>query len=128
VFDLSIGKLLVIGVIALFLVGPDKLPQYAAVLGRWVRAARAMADQAKQRVASEMGPEFEDVDWASLDPRRYHPRRLLMDAWNAAPEGRAPEDAGPERELVAVPMHDDAPDLLALAEERALATDAVRAS
>ena len=117
-FDLSIGKLLVIGVIALFLVGPEKLPVYAAQLGRWVRVARAMFDQSKQRLATELGPEFEDVDWASLDPRRYHPRRLLMDAWNAAPETAEPA-GGPDRELQTVPVHAPEPDLLELAEARA---------
>jgi sec-independent protein translocase protein TatB len=113
VFDLSVGKLLVIGVLALFLVGPEKLPGYAARLARWVRVARGMFDQTKQRMAAELGPEFEDVDWASLDPRRYHPRRLLMEAWNAEPDGE--ERTRP----VLVTPHDDEPDLLLLAEERA---------
>ncbi len=111
-FDLSIGKLLVIGVLALFLVGPDKLPVYAAQLARWVRVARVMLDQSKQRMAEELGPEFEDVDWASLDPRRYHPKRLLLEAWNAAPEREEPQP-------VLVPALDEGPDLLAIAEERA---------
>jgi sec-independent protein translocase protein TatB len=113
VFDLSIGKLLVIGVLALFLVGPEKLPIFAAQLARWVRVARGMFDQTKQRMAEELGPEFEDVDWASLDPRRYHPKRLLQEAWNAAPEPSR------SREPVLLTAHDEGPDLLALAEERA---------
>jgi len=116
--DLSIGKLLVIGVVALFFISPDKLPQYAAQLARWVRVVRSFTDEAKQRVATEMGPEFEDVDWAKLDPRRYHPRRLLTEAWNAAPaDGR---DARPGDDGDARPVPEDGePDLLALAEKRA---------
>jgi sec-independent protein translocase protein TatB len=116
--DLSIGKLLVIGVVALFFVSPDKLPQYAAQLARWVRVVRSFTDEAKHRVATEMGPEFEDVDWAKLDPRRYHPRRLLTDAWNAAPaDGPAarPIDHGDARSI----EEDGEPDLLALADRRA---------
>lgn len=116
--DLSIGKLLVIGVVALFFVSPDKLPQYAAQLARWVRVVRSFTDEAKQRVATEMGPEFEDVDWAKLDPRRYHPRRLLTEAWNAAPsDGRdaRPSDGGEARSAA----QEDEPDLLALADARA---------
>ena len=120
--DLSLGKVLVIAVVALFLVGPEKLPQYAAQLARWVRVARSLADGAKQRLADEMGPEFDDVDWAAMDPRRYHPRRLIADAWNAepAPSGSAgpgPGDAASEH---------DGPDLLALAEARAVAAEPVR--
>jgi sec-independent protein translocase protein TatB len=112
VFDLSIGKLLVIGVVALFLVGPEKLPIYAAQLAGWVRLARGMFEQTKQRMADELGPEFEDVDWASLDPRRYHPKRLLQEAWNATPE--------PSRSREPKPVHGDEPDLLALEEDRAI--------
>lgn len=119
-FDLSLGKLLFIGVLALFLVGPEKLPLYAAKLGQWVRVARGLTDQAKQRMATELGPEFSDVDWADLDPRRYHPRRLLMDAWNSAPVSSEPA-AGPEDGREPVPVPASGPDLLALEEERAQA-------
>jgi len=93
-FDLSIGKLLVIAVVALFLVGPEKLPLHAAQLGKWVRVARSMTDEAKQRIATEMGP---DVDWADLDPRRYHPKRLIADAWNATDDRPNRHAAEPER-------------------------------
>jgi len=124
--DLSIGKLLVIGVVALFFISPDKLPQYAAQLARWVRVVRSFTDEAKQRVATEMGPEFEDVDWAKLDPRRYHPKRLLTEAWNAAPtDGRdvRPGDDGATRSV----REDDEPDFLALPDERAEARRTVTA-
>ena len=113
-FDLSIGKLLVIGLIALFLVGPDKLPQYAAQLAKWVRVARSMLDEAKGRVRSELGPEFDDVDWESLDPRRYHPKRLLAEAWNSS------ADASPARASeIEQATGSDEPDLLELAEVHA---------
>lgn len=79
-FDLSFEKLLVIGVIALFLIGPQRLPAYAAQLARWVRVARTMVDGAKERVRAEMGPEFDDVDWQRLDPRRYDPRTIIREA------------------------------------------------
>jgi sec-independent protein translocase protein TatB len=79
-FDLSLGKIAVIAAIALFLVGPEKLPVYAAQLGRWVRAGRVLLDGAKERVRDEMGPEFDDVDWQRLDPRQYDPRRIVRDA------------------------------------------------
>lgn len=79
-FGLTPEKLLVILVIALFIVGPQRLPQYAAQLGRLVRRARDIANGAKERVREEMGPEFDEVDWAKLDPRQYDPRRIIRDA------------------------------------------------
>jgi sec-independent protein translocase protein TatB len=28
----------------------------------------------------EMGPEFDEVDWTTLDPRKYDPRRIIREA------------------------------------------------
>lgn len=77
---LSFEKLLIIGVIAVFIVGPQRLPKYAAKLASFVRSLRAMADNAKDRMREEMGPDFEDVDWKKLDPRQYDPRRIIREA------------------------------------------------
>jgi sec-independent protein translocase protein TatB len=79
VFGLTFEKLLLIGVIAVFLLGPERLPHYAAQLGRLVRSMRDMANGAKDRVREEMGPDF-DVDWRKLDPRQYDPRRIIREA------------------------------------------------
>ncbi len=72
--------MLVIVVIAVFLLGPERIPQYAAQLGRLVRTVRGMADGAKERLREEMGPDFDDVDWKKLDPRQYDPRRIIREA------------------------------------------------
>lgn len=80
VFGLTFEKLLIIGVIAVFLLGPERLPHYAAQLGRLVRSLRDMANGAKDRMREEMGPDFDDVDWKKLDPRQYDPRRIIREA------------------------------------------------
>jgi sec-independent protein translocase protein TatB len=80
VFGITFDKLLIIGVIAVFLLGPNKLPHYAAQLGKLVRNLRDMANGAKDRMREEMGPEFDDVDWQRLDPRQYDPRRIIREA------------------------------------------------
>lgn len=77
---LTFEKLLLVGVIAVFLLGPDKLPSYAAKLGRLVRTLRDYANGAKVRMKEEMGPEFDEVDWKKLDPRQYDPRRIIREA------------------------------------------------
>lgn len=77
---LTIDKLMVILVIALFVLGPERLPVYARKLGELVRSLKRMANGAKDRLRDEMGPEFDDVDWRQLDPRQYDPRRIIRDA------------------------------------------------
>ena len=79
-FGLTFEKLLIIGVIAVFLLGPERLPYYASQLGRFVRSMRDMANGAKSRMREEMGPDFDDVDWRTLDPRQYDPRRIIREA------------------------------------------------
>lgn len=79
-FGLTFDKLLIIAVIAVFLIGPDRLPGYAAQLARLVRTLRGFADGAKDRMREEMGPDFDEIDWKQLDPRQYDPRRIIRDA------------------------------------------------
>jgi sec-independent protein translocase protein TatB len=79
-FGLTIEKLLVIGVIAALLIGPERLPRYAESLARFTQRARDYVRDAKTRVKDEMGDDFEDVNWRDLDPRRYDPRRIIREA------------------------------------------------
>ncbi|WP_285113401.1 twin-arginine translocase TatA/TatE family subunit [Leifsonia sp. fls2-241-R2A-40a] len=79
-FGLTFDKLLIVAVIAAFVIGPERLPAYAAKLGSMVRSLRDFANGAKDRMRDEMGPEFDDVDWKKLDPRQYDPRRIIREA------------------------------------------------
>ena len=67
-------------VIAVFVLGPDRLPMYAKKLAQLVKSVKQMASGAKERMRDEMGPEFDEVDWKKLDPRQYDPRRIIRDA------------------------------------------------
>lgn len=77
---LSFEKLLLVGTIAAFLLGPERLGKAAAVLGRLVRELRSFSDRAKEQLEEELGPEFAEIEWSKLDPRRYDPRRIIGDA------------------------------------------------
>jgi len=79
-FGINGGEALVLLVVAVVVVGPERLPQYAARLGVLVRQLRRFALEAKARVDEELGDQVGDVDWQSLDPRQYDPRRIVRDA------------------------------------------------
>jgi sec-independent protein translocase protein TatB len=53
------------------------MPEYARKLAQWVRQVRDFADNAKEQLSEELG---EEVDWKSLDPRQYDPRRIIREA------------------------------------------------
>ncbi|MDX2375754.1 Sec-independent protein translocase TatB [Microbacterium sp. LRZ72] len=79
-FGLTFEKLLLIGVLAALLVGPERLPRYAESLAHLTVRVKDFLQGAKTRVRDEMGPEFDDVDWQKLDPRQYDPRRIIREA------------------------------------------------
>lgn len=90
-FGLTFDKLLIIAIIAVFILGPERLPYYASQLARLVKSLRRMATGAKDRLREEMGPDFDDVDWKKLDPRQYDPRRIIRDALLEDEDAPAPQ-------------------------------------
>ncbi|MFD6137985.1 Sec-independent protein translocase TatB [Isoptericola sp. NPDC060257] len=98
-FDINGGELLIIVVLAVLLIGPERLPGYAAQLASLVKRGKRLLQDTKARVDTELGPEFKDVDWSKLDPRQYDPRRIVRDALmddddDPAPAPRAAAAAG----------------------------------
>ncbi len=76
--DLDFTKLLVLGVIALIIFGPDRLPQMAAQAGRALREVRKLLDGAKSELQENLGPEFGQFDLTDLNPKTFV-RKHLMD-------------------------------------------------
>ncbi|GAA4972387.1 sec-independent translocase [Kineococcus glutinatus] len=79
-FGINGGEFVVILVVALVILGPERLPHYAEQLGRLVRQVRDFARGAQRQMREELGPEFDDIDWRKLDPRQYDPRRIVREA------------------------------------------------
>ena len=75
-FDLNFTKLLVLGVIALVVFGPDRLPGIAEQAGRALRELRRLADGAKAELQENLGPELSQFDLADLNPRRFVRKHL----------------------------------------------------
>jgi sec-independent protein translocase protein TatB len=53
-FEVGFTELLVIFVLALVVLGPEKLPRLAAQVGRWIGRARAMARQFREQLEEEV--------------------------------------------------------------------------
>ncbi|MFT4259004.1 Sec-independent protein translocase TatB [Microbacterium sp.] len=77
---ISFEKILLIGLIAVLIIGPERLPRYAEGFAKLVRRGGELLRDTKSRVREEMGSEIDDVDWRKLDPRQYDPRRIIRDA------------------------------------------------
>ena len=76
-FDGDLWKLLVLGVIALIIFGPERLPTMAAQAGRALRELRKMAEGAKSELQENLGPEFSQFDLADINPKHFVRKHLL---------------------------------------------------
>ncbi len=84
-FGLGWFEMLALVVLALLIFGPEKLPQVAQQAGRTIRQLRQMANNAKQDLQSNLGPEFANFDPADLNPKRFVRKHLIDDLeadWN----------------------------------------------
>jgi sec-independent protein translocase protein TatB len=69
VFDVGFAEVLVILVVAVFVFGPEKLPEFARQAGRLLRQLRRLARSAQDDLRRELGPEYADLKLTDLDPR-----------------------------------------------------------
>jgi sec-independent protein translocase protein TatB len=56
-FEIGFSEILVIALLALLVLGPEKLPKVAAQLGRWTGRARAMARNLRTQLEQEVSYE-----------------------------------------------------------------------
>ena len=78
---IGFAEFMVIGVVALLVFGPDRLPDFARQAGRMVRQVRTLSRQARDDIRSELGPEYADFELTDLDPRRAI-RKHIVEAWD----------------------------------------------
>lgn len=82
-FDIGLGELLVLGLLALLVFGPDRLPGAAASAGRFVNKARETVGQAKQQISESADLNSMSQDLQSLAD--LHPKRIVSSLADAPP-------------------------------------------
>ncbi|WP_072482288.1 Sec-independent protein translocase protein TatB [Amycolatopsis australiensis] len=79
-FGLSIEHLLILLVVGLFVLGPERLPESARWLAQTLHKVRSFAAGAQEQLKSELGPEFEQLRKPLQDLqaiRGFDPQRTL---------------------------------------------------
>ncbi|WP_328991703.1 sec-independent translocase [Kribbella sp. NBC_01245] len=76
-FGIGVPEMMVIGVVAILVFGPDRLPEFARTAGRLLRQMRQMVSNAQNDLRNELGPEFADLDVRDLNPRSFVRKHLL---------------------------------------------------
>ena len=97
-FGIGIPEVLVILLVATLVFGPEKLPDFARQLGGMVRQVRALAQQTRDDIRSELGPEFADFELTDLDPRQAIRKQIAQVLDEDEPTGQT-QPHGPARPI-----------------------------
>lgn len=98
-FNIGPMELLVLALVGMIVLGPERLPGIVKDATRMLRQLRDLATGARNQLKNELGPEFSDVDLQALrDLRALNPRTAITRALLADDEddvAAAPAPAAP---------------------------------
>lgn len=75
-FDFGFGEVIGLVVLALILVGPEKMPRVAGDLAKLIKKVRALTYTATAEIRDNLGPGFEDLKPADLNPKTFIKRQV----------------------------------------------------
>jgi sec-independent protein translocase protein TatB len=75
-FDIGAGEFFGLAILAVILVGPDRLPQVASEAAKIVRKLRALSQSATAELRENLGPGFEDLQPSDLHPKTFIRKQL----------------------------------------------------
>lgn len=78
-FGVGLPEFMVLALVAVFVFGPDKLPDVARQAGKMLRSLRGTVTSARSQISDELGPEFANFDPRDLNPRALVKKHLLDD-------------------------------------------------
>lgn len=77
--DVGFGELIGLAILALVLVGPDRLPSFAADAAKLIKKIRSYALSATDQIKDSLGPGYEN-----LKPEDLHPKNFIKKQLNEA--------------------------------------------
>lgn len=104
-FDISWTEFLVIGVVALIVIGPKELPAVMRTLGQWTRKIRGMASEFQNQFQeavreAEMADLKKEVDDLAQDVKNFDPlKEVRADMENMGEDVKRSLSSTPEADL-----------------------------
>lgn len=87
-FDIGLGEFLVLGLLALLVFGPDRLPSAASSAGKFIAKARDTLGQARSQISQSTDMSSMSDDLKSLAD--LHPKRMLSSLTEPVAESSKP--------------------------------------
>lgn len=94
-FDFGAGEVIGLALLAMILLGPDKLPQFAVDVAKMVKKIKNFASTATSELKENLGPGFEDLQPSDLHPKTFIKKQLA----NALEEDSNPKKLKTKAEI-----------------------------
>jgi sec-independent protein translocase protein TatB len=96
-FDFGAGEIFGLAVLAVILVGPERLPHLAVDFAKLIKKVRALANTATTELRENLGPGFEDLSPSDLRPKAFIKKHIAnaldeVDAVEKSPKIKAKID------------------------------------
>ena len=75
-FDFGAGELIGLAILAMILIGPERLPNFAVDAAKFVKRIREMASKTTEELKENLGPGFEDLKPTDLNPKSFIKKQL----------------------------------------------------
>jgi len=75
-FDFGAGEILGLALLAIILVGPDRLPHLAVDAAKLIKKIRTMSQTATSELRKNLGPGFEDLQPSDLHPKKFIKKQI----------------------------------------------------
>ena len=79
-FDIGAGEILGLAILGVILVGPERLPHVASQAAKMVKKLRALSQTATTELRENLGPGFENLQPADLNPKTFI-KKQLAERW-----------------------------------------------
>jgi sec-independent protein translocase protein TatB len=95
-FDIGLPEFMVLALVAVFVFGPDRLPEVARQAAKMVKTLQRMVANTRAQLAEEIGPELANLDLRDLNPRTLVQKHILDDLDDETPQrpGHRPLEQG----------------------------------
>ena len=123
-FGINGPEFILLLVIGILVIGPQRLPEYTQKLTNIVKELRRMASGAREQLKEETGVDLNEVDWRKYDPRQYDPRKIIREALLEEPPAPAPVTAGAAAAMAAPPAPERTVERLVAGERAPFDTEA----
>jgi sec-independent protein translocase protein TatB len=76
IFGIGPGEFIGLAVIAIFFVGPERLPKFSSDAAKFLKKVKNIANSATEELRENLGPGFEDLQPADLNPKTFIKKQL----------------------------------------------------